>query len=119
MTRLEKYRPFQKYIAVGCIIISVLNYMLHNIPMAYMHLILGLFLLLTSSQKIEDERSASLRVKSMYGALVIAYSIKMLISLLYDQQIISFKLTDIDPFFVMVLCMANIFYYVRLYTGRL
>ena len=118
MSRLEKYKPFQKYIAVGCIIVSALNYMLHNLPMAYMHLILGLFLLLTSSQKIEDERSTSLRISSLYGALIWAYGIKMIISLLYDQQIIPFKMTDIDPFFVMVLCIANILYYVRLYTGR-
>ena len=122
MTRIEKtyafFRSLQKYIALSSIALSVLYFILGNPSLATMHLLLGLFLLLTSTEKIEDERSTSLRTTSLYIALVLAYTIKSIISFLYEQQLIVFKITDVDHFIIMVLLIANILYYLRLYTGR-
>lgn len=122
MNRIEKtyaiFRSLQKYIALSAITLSVLYFFLGNPALATMHLLSGLYLLLTSTEKTEDERSTSLRVTSLYVALVLAYTIKLIISFLNDQQLIGFKITDVDHFIIMVLLIANILYYLRLYTGK-
>lgn len=78
-------------------------------------LLVGLFMLFISFQAKEDERSASIRSSSALFALILGYTIKLIISNLYQHQIISFDLTSINYFLIMVFAMANIIRYSRLY----
>jgi hypothetical protein len=122
MTRIVKafafLRSFQKIIAISSIVLSALYLILGNPSLATMHLMMGLYLLLSSFQKVEDERSSSLRYTSLYVSLVFSYTVKMVSSFLYDKQLISYRMTDINHFIILVLLIANITYYVRLYAGR-
>ena len=111
-------RSFQKIIAFSAIALSALYFILGNSSLATMHLMMGLYLLLSSFQKVEDERSSSLRYTSLYVSLIFAYTVKIVSSYLYEKQLISFQMTDINHFIILVLLIANITYYVRLYAGR-
>lgn len=78
-------------------------------------LLTGLFTLFISFQEREDERSAAIRSSSAFFALIIGYNIKLVISTLYQHQMISFDLISINYFLIIVFFLANVIRYSRLY----
>ena len=81
-------------------------------------LLVGLFITLVTSEKIEDERSLFIKTTSLYIAFVISYGIKLLTTNLYHHQIISFELVEINHFLILVLSIANLIFYSRMFILR-
>ena len=80
-------------------------------------LLVGLFILFISKEKREDERAILLKSSSTSIALIIGYGFKLLSSNLYAHQVISFQLTDINYFLILVFALALSIYYLRLYLS--
>lgn len=78
-------------------------------------LLAGLFILFISNQNREDERSSAIRASSAFFALILGYTIKLVISNLYQHQLISFDLTSINYFLIIVFSLANMIRFSRLY----
>ncbi len=78
-------------------------------------LLVGLFILLISKEKREDERATAIKTSSAYIALVLSYGIKLITTNLYSHRIISIQLTEINHFLIMVFSIAIIIYYSRMY----
>lgn len=81
-------------------------------------LLVGLFITLITSEKIEDERSLLIKTTSLYIAFVISYGIKLLTTNLYSHQIINFELVEINHFLILVLSIANLIFYSRMFILR-
>jgi hypothetical protein len=114
----ERLLPFQKYIAIFGTTLGIIVLIMGNTALAIVYLVPGLFLLLTVTEKIADERSISLKFSSLYLALILAYTIKLIISFLYMNQFISFNMSDVNHFIILLLAIANTIYYLRLYSGK-
>jgi hypothetical protein len=84
---------------------------------AELPLLIGLFMGFVSRDKMEDERALHLKTSSAYVSLVVGYSLKLLTSNLYDHKIISFQLSEINHFLILVFAMAIILYYSRVYLS--
>jgi hypothetical protein len=78
-------------------------------------LLAGLFILFVSKEKVEDERVKTLKSSSAYIALIAGYGFKLVSTNLYDHQAISFQLTEINHFLILVFALAICIYYLRLY----
>jgi hypothetical protein len=114
---IHKLLYYQKFlgltmIAVG-IPISVMSKSSENTSM----LIIGLFLLFTSWDKVMDERLASIKATSVYLAIVLSYTFKYMSSELVRQGITSYEMTNINHFILMVFAVANLTYYSRLFLS--
>lgn len=116
--KFTKILYYQKFIGILLIIIGI--------PMAIMAkssgsenvLIYGLFILFTSWDKIMDERLFSLKLTSIYFAIIVSYVFKMINSEIIIPNVFSYELTSINHFIIMVFTLANATYYVRLYLNR-
>ncbi|MGX5853803.1 hypothetical protein ACWKW6_09180 [Dyadobacter jiangsuensis] len=84
---------------------------------AELPLLAGLFIAFVTREKTEDERSLYLKSSSAYIALILGYGIKLISANLYEHQIIGIKLYEINHFLVLVLGMAIILFYLRLYLS--
>ena len=81
-------------------------------------LMIGLFTLYTSLEKIEDERSVQLKTSSLFIAFIAGYAITMLISRLHEFGLISLELVQINHFVILIFALAVSIYYPRLYLER-
>lgn len=106
---------FSKYIGAFLIVVGIPILLTSKSSTAEMPLLVGLFTLFISNQDREDERSGAIRSSSAFFALILGYTIKLVISNLYDHQIIAFNLTSINYFLIMVFALANIIRFSRLY----
>jgi hypothetical protein len=106
---------YQKFIGILLIVIGLPMSIISKSPESAKMLIFGLFILFTSWDKIMDERLLSLKMTSIYFAIIVSYSFKMISSELVKQQIFSYELTSINHFIIMVFAVANVTYYSRLY----
>jgi len=86
-----------------------------QIPLRSMPLLIGLFTLLVTINKIEDERSIQIKTSSLYIAFVISYALKLVITNLHDHALVSFELVEINHFLILTLALANSIFYGRLY----
>ena len=84
---------------------------------AELPLLIGLFIGFVSRGKIEDERALHIKTSSAYTSLVVGYGLKLLSSNLYDHGILSFQLSEINHFLILVFAIATIIYYSRLYLS--
>jgi len=80
-------------------------------------LLAGLFMIFVSREKIEDERVKFLKSSSAYIALIVGYGFKLISTNLYEHQALSFQLTDINHFLILVFALAISIYYLRLYLS--
>lgn len=80
-------------------------------------LLVGLFMIFVSKEKIEDERVKMLKFSSAYTALIVGYGFKLISTNLYEHQALSFQLTDINHFLILVFALAICIYYLRLYLS--
>lgn len=81
-------------------------------------LMIGLFMLFTAPEKMEDERSVSLKTSSLYLAFLLAYTMKLLSTNLYEHGLFPLQLTEINHFIILVFIIALISYYFRLYAYK-
>lgn len=84
-------------------------------PGADIPLLVGLFTLFVANSKTKDERLMSIKMSSAYIALILGYGFKLVSSNLFSHQVISWQLTDINYFLILVFAVALIIYYSRLY----
>jgi xanthine/uracil permease len=84
---------------------------------AELPLLIGLFMGFVSRDKMEDERAVHLKTSSAYISLVVGYGFKLLTSNLYDHKLISFQLSEINHFLILVFGFATILYYSRVYLS--
>ena len=80
-------------------------------------LLVGLFMIFVSKEKIEDERVKILKYSSAYIALIAGYGLKLVSTNLYEHQALAFQLTDINHFLILVFALAICIYYLRLYLS--
>jgi len=115
MKTIVKLSKYSQYIGLFLILFGLPMLLFSNSPTAEIPLLVGLFTLFISNQGKEDERSGAIRTSSAFIALVLGYTIKLLVTNLYDHQLISFDLTSINYFLIIVFSLANAIRYSRLY----
>ncbi|RRA97551.1 hypothetical protein [Larkinella rosea] len=108
-------RHLIKYVGILLIGIGMVTILIDTSAGAELPLLVGLFTLLISKEKKQDERAILLKASSTFLALTLAYGFKLLSSNLYTHQLISFQLTDINHFLILVFALALSIYYVRFY----
>ena len=110
---------YSKYLGILLVIVGIPTMLLDNAAGAEMPLLIGLFTLLITTNKIEDERSIQIKTSSLYIAFVISYALKLIITNLHDHALISFELVEINHFLILTLALANSIFYGRLYIIKL
>jgi uncharacterized membrane protein HdeD (DUF308 family) len=113
MKTLIKFSP---HLGLFLIILGTAVLLTSKSSTAEVPLLVGLFVLFTSFQAKEDERSTAIRSSSAFIALVLGYTLKLIISNLYQNHMITFDLTSINYFLIIVFTMANVIRYSRLYV---
>ncbi|WP_270089907.1 hypothetical protein [Sphingobacterium sp. SYP-B4668] len=109
---------FQRYVGIGVTILGIFVIIGDRSAGATVPLMVGLFTLFTSRERVEDERSVSIKTSSLYFALVIAYTIKLLSSYFYSEGLIHWQITEVDYFIILLFSLALVIYYFRLYFGK-
>lgn len=107
---------YSKYLGLVLIIIGIPTIILDNSPGPEIPLLVGLFILLVTTNNIEDERSVQIKTTSMYIAFIISFGVKLITTNLFSHGLISFELTEINQFIILTLALANIIFYGRLYV---
>ena len=107
---------YQKYLALLLIVVGIPTMLLDKTSGSEIPLVVGLFILLVTKEKTEDERSTQIKTTSLYVAFIVSYGVKLLTSNFYDHGWISFELVEINHFLILVLCLANGIFYARLYN---
>ena len=110
-----KFLYYFKYFGLALILVGIPTMILDDSSGSEIPLLVGLFTLLVTTDKIEDERSAQIKTTSLYFAFIIAYSATLIATNLHDHKLISFELSEINHFLILTLALANIIYYSRLY----
>jgi hypothetical protein len=110
-----KFLHYSKYLGLTLIIIGIPTMILDNSSGSEIPLLVGLFTLLVTTSRTEDERAVQIKTTSLYIAFILAYGVKLITSNLYDHALISFELTDINHFLILTLAAANIIFYGRIY----
>jgi hypothetical protein len=108
-------QTFAKYLGLFLILLGIGIIWTSKSVGAEMPLLAGLFTLFISNERNEDERSGAIRASSAFFALIIGYTLKLIVSNLYQHQMISFDLVSINYFLIVVFFLANIIRYSRLY----
>jgi len=115
---IAKSRHYAKYLGLALTIIGILTAVFDGTSGSEIPLLVGLFTLLVTTDKLEDERSVQIKTTSLYIAFVISYGVKLITSNLFDHGLIAFELTNVNHFLILVLASANVIYFVRLYVMK-
>lgn len=113
--RLLKILYYQKYLGIFLILIGLPMIIFVSGEKAAFPLMIGLYTLYTSMEKVEDERSISIKTSSLYIAFIFSYAVKLLVTDFYRRGILPFDLTEINHFVILVLSLAAVICYSRLY----
>lgn len=108
----------QKSVGIICIVIGAPLLLLDTYKGSEMLLLTGLFTLFTAPQKMEDERSVSLKTSSLYLSFILAYVFKILSSNLYSHHLFPIEMTAINHFMILVFSLSLVIYYFRFYSFR-
>lgn len=108
---------YQRYMGLFLVIIGIPLFFIPGKNSEF-PLMVGLFTLFTSMEKVEDERSVSLKTSSMYIAFIFGYTIKVSTASLFQLQLISFQLTEINHFIILIFAIAIACYFLRMYGSR-
>ena len=106
---------YSKYLGLLLVLTGIPTMILDNSAGAELPLLIGLFTLLVTTNKIEDERSIQIKTSSLYIAFVISYALKLIITNLHDHALVTFELVEINHFLILTLALANSIFYGRLY----
>jgi len=109
---------FQRYIGIAVTVLGIFVIIGDRSAGATVPLMVGLFTLFISRERVEDERSISIKTSSLYFALVIAYTFKLLSSYLYSSGVIPWQITEVDHFIILLFSIALLVYYFRLHFGK-
>lgn len=104
-----------KYFGILLVVVGIPTLFLDDTAGAELPLLVGLFILFITKEKREDERAVMLKTSSAYIGLALGYGIKLISSNLYAHQIISMQLTDINHFLILILALAIVIFYSRMY----
>jgi hypothetical protein len=107
---------YLRYLGFVFAILGIPAMMFDDSSSSEIPLLVGLFMMLVTAEKIEDERSVQIRTTSLYFAFIISYSAKLLMSNLFDHGVIPFELVDINHFMILTLVLANAMFYGRVYV---
>ena len=107
---------YSKYLGLVLIIIGIPAIIFDNASGSEIPLLVGLFILLVTTNKNEDERSVQIKSTSLYVAFIISYGVKLITTNLFDHGLISFELHEINQFLILTLALANTIFYGRLYV---
>jgi hypothetical protein len=110
-----KFIYYSKYLGLLLVLTGIPTMILDNSAGAELPLLIGLFTLLVTTNKIEDERSIQIKTSSLYIAFVISYALKLIITNLHDHALVTFELVEINHFLILTLALANSIFYGRLY----
>jgi hypothetical protein len=72
-------------------------------------------MILVIAEKTEDERSLMIKTTSLYIAFILSYGIKLITTNLFSHDLIAFQLVEINHFLILVLALANIIFYSRIF----
>jgi hypothetical protein len=114
LKNLYKLLYYQKFMGIGFILLGIPIAIFSKSTESTTMLIVGLFVLFTSWEKIMDERLMSLKTTSIYLAIVLSYTFKYVSSELVKQQLTSYEMTNINHFILLVFASANLIYFGRL-----
>jgi hypothetical protein len=106
-----------KFLAVLLIVVGAAVFFFDRSPGSEIPLLAGLFMAFVTREKIEDERVTILKSSSAYVALIVGYGVKLISTNLYEHNLISYQLTDINHFLILVFALAICIYYLRLYLS--
>lgn len=106
-----------KYLGLLLIVVGVVAFFIDSSPGSEIPLLVGLFIVFVSKEKINDERVKILKSSSAYIALILGYGFKLISTNLYSHQAISFQLIEINHFLILVFALAISIYYLRLYLS--
>ena len=112
---LMRFSIFHRIIAITLIVIGTSMLIFRQSVTGSQMLMTGLFLLITVSEKNQDERSMSLKASSIFIAFIIAYTFKITSHELYHFNWLPMEMTEINHFIILVLALTNMIYYCRLY----
>ncbi|WP_316789101.1 hypothetical protein [Pedobacter frigoris] len=112
---MKTFSKFSKFLGLFLILIGIPILLTSKSHNPELPLLSGLFVLFISNQTREDERSGAIRSSAALFALIIGYTIKLVISNLYQHQMIGFDLISINYFLILVFSLANIIRFSRLY----
>ena len=107
---------YAKYLGLALTVIGVPTMIFDSTAGSEIPLLAGLFILLITKDRVEDERSAQIKTTSLYVAFILSYGVKLITSNLYDHRFIAFELVDINHFLILMLVLANGIFYGRLYV---
>ena len=110
-----KVLHYSKYLGLALVIIGIPTMIFDNASGSELPLLVGLFTLLVTTDKTEDERSVQIKTTSLYFAFIIAYAAKLVTTNLHHHGISAFELTEINHFLILTLALANLIFYSRLY----
>ena len=109
---------YSKFLGLALIIIGIPTMMLDDSSGSEIPLLVGLFTLLVTIDRTEDERSVQIKTTSLYVAFIISYAAKLITTNMHDHALISFELVEINHFLILTLALANIIFYGRLYIVK-
>lgn len=109
---------YSKYLGLALIILGIPTIILENSSGSEIPLLVGLFILLVTSERTEDERSIQIKTTSLYFSFIISYATKLITTNLHFHELISFELAEINHFLILTLALANIIFYSRLHILR-
>lgn len=107
-----------KFLGLALVVAGIPVMYFDQSPGSEIPLLVGLFMVLTGTEKIEDERSLTIKTTSLYMAFIVSYGVKLLTTNLFSHEIIHFQLAEINHFLILVLTIANILYYSRMFILR-
>lgn len=110
-------RRIIKSLGVLLALAGIAIFFMDNAKGSEIPLLAGLFIIFVSKEKTEDERVKILKSSSAYIALIVGYALKLTSTNLYEHQILSYQLTDINHFLILVFALAICIYYSRLYLS--
>jgi hypothetical protein len=115
---MAKALYYFKFVGLTLIALGIPVLLLDRSSGSDIPLLVGLFMVLTVTEKMEDERSLQIKTTSLYIAFIISYGVKLITSNLYDHQLIPFELVEINHFLILILSLANIIFYSRMFILR-
>jgi hypothetical protein len=118
MKSSAKILYYFKFPGLALIVVGIPVLFFDSSPGSEIPLLVGLFMVLTGTEKTEDERSMMIKTTSLYIAFIISYGAKLLTTNLFSHELIQFQLVEINHFLILVLSIANVIYYIRIFILR-
>src|SRR5688572_15083788 len=96
-----KYLYYLKFLGFLLVLAGVPVMMFDKSSGSEIPLLVGLFMVLVVSEKVEDERSSMIKTTSLYIAFIVSYGIKLVTTNLFTHDLIVFQLVEINHFLIL------------------